>query len=173
MRNVLFLIIGLIAGALLTVVFYHPSSSFLFAPAIAVFSPGATDEVVAFIDSSRKTLDVEMYVFSSDELLDALKRARARGVSVRVILEKRVMSEQNVYMYEQLLLSGIDVYWASENYKLTHSKFMVADSSRLLVGSHNFSDSAMEYNREASVILEGPVVAEFVRVFEEDWELAA
>jgi len=139
-----------------------------------VFSPEEGYEIIGLIDSAKESIDIEMYVFTSDEIADALKRAHDRGVKIRLILEKRVATEENPKNYNELTAYGIEVKWASRNYKLTHAKFMIIDGKRILVGSHNFSNAAMNDNRETSVIIENvKTVSEFNDVFENDWEIAS
>ena len=137
-----------------------------------VFSPGAEGEVVAFIGSAKESVDVEMYVFTSDDVARALGEAAARGVRVRVIMEPRIEDSRKQKMFDTLLALGCDARWASFEYKLTHSKFVIVDGKRALVGSINFSESALNYNREAAVEVEGAIVAELVAVFNDDWENA-
>ena len=137
-----------------------------------VFSPGAEGEVVAFIGSAKESVDVEMYVFTSDDVARALGEAAARGVRVRVIMEPRIEDSRKQKMFDTLLALGCDARWASFEYKLTHSKFIVVDGKRALVGSINFSESALNYNRETALEVQGAVVAELVAVFEEDWKKA-
>ena len=111
-----------------------------------------------------------MYVFTSDELLIALKHAKERGVKVRIILEKRVMSDDNIATFQALKTYGIDVKWASKLFTLTHAKFLIIDGTTVIIGSHNFSDNALTSNREASVLIErSAAVDEFKHIFEQDW----
>lgn len=139
-----------------------------------VFSPEEGYEIIDLIDSAQESIDVEMYVFTSDEIADALKRAHDRGVKIKLILEKRVATEENPKNYNELIAYGLEVKWASKQYKLTHAKFMIVDGKRVLVGSHNFSNAAMNDNREASVIIENAkTISEFKDVFEKDWEIAS
>jgi len=137
-----------------------------------LFSPGAEGEVVSFIRSARESIDVEMYVFTSDTVARELGEAVKRGVRVRVIMEPRVEDSRKQRMFDTLSALGCEVRWASFEYKLTHSKFIIADGKRALVGSINFSESALNYNREADVVLEGAKVGELSSVFEEDWNKA-
>ncbi len=149
-------------------------STFISSSIEPVFSPDGAEQVLSFIDSAERTLDIEMYVFTSDEVAQALLRAHERGVRVRIILEKRVLSAENKKVFDALQSGGIDIAWATEEYKLTHAKFIIADGGRLFIGSHNFSNSALHGNREASVIIHTlSVVNEFRRIFEEDWLKAA
>ncbi|MFA6214542.1 MAG: phospholipase D-like domain-containing protein [Candidatus Micrarchaeia archaeon] len=138
-----------------------------------LFSPGAEEEVVSFIRSARETLDVEMYVFTSEEIARELGEAVKRGVRVRVIMEPRVQDSRKQRMFDTLIALGVQARWASFEYKLTHSKFMVADGTRALVGSINFSESALNYNREAAVEVEGGKVQELATIFETDWQKAS
>ncbi|MFH2106893.1 MAG: phospholipase D-like domain-containing protein [Candidatus Micrarchaeota archaeon] len=168
-NRLIFLVLGILIGFLA----YHSVSSFFPTSVVAVFSPGAQQTIVDLIDSAGQSAYVEMYVFSSDELISSLVSAKKRGVDVRVIMEKHVMSEENTRTFERLKSAGIEVRWASESFKLTHSKFIIIDKKTVLVGSHNWSRSALNFNREASVIISNlPLVSEFLKVFDSDWEIA-
>jgi cardiolipin synthase A/B len=138
-----------------------------------LFSPGAEGEVASFIRSAREGIDIEMYVFTSDDIARELGDAVKRGVRVRVIMEARVDDSRKQRMFDTLSALGCEVRWASFSYKLTHSKFIVVDGKRALVGSINFSESALNYNREAAVEVEGEKVKEVAAVFEEDWQKAS
>lgn len=137
-----------------------------------VFSPDAEGEVVSFLRSAEKSIDIEMYVFTSEGIIRELADAERRGVRVRVILEPRIEDSRKERVFALLSESGVEARWASFSYKLTHSKFVIVDGRRALVGSINFSQSALNLNREAAVAMEGEKVAELSAVFEEDWEKA-
>ncbi len=134
-----------------------------------VFSPDAEGEVVSFLRSAEKSIDIEMYVFTSENIIRELADAESRGVRVRVILEPRIEDSRKERVFALLSESGVETRWASFSYKLTHSKFVIVDGRRALVGSINFSQSALNLNREAAVSVEGENVAELSAVFEEDW----
>ncbi len=162
-------LLGVAAGI---IIYFLVSQLLSISPASiqTIFSPENGDEIISFIDSAKQSLDIEMYVFTSDEILKALKRASDRGVAIRIILEKRVINSDNQKNYNELKVYGINVKWASQEYALTHAKFMILDGKIVLVGSHNFSEHAMYKNREASVIIQAAnAVSDFKKVFEEDW----
>ena len=162
---------GLAVGIFLALVL----SQLFFAPVIvSVFSPDAGEEVIGLIDSAEESVDIEMYVFTSRDVVDALQRAKSRGVDVRIIIERSTISGSNREIYNELAAKGFNVRYASSSYKLTHSKFMIIDGKTVLVGSHNFSNSALYYNREASVIIKNhQAVSEFREAFDVDWKLAS
>lgn len=138
----------------------------------SVFSPGASIPIIREIGSANSTLDVMLYQFSLDDYEQALARAVARGVVVRIIFEPRV--DSNYKTAEYLTANGVSVRWASREYTNTHSKTMVVDGRRVLVGSINWSRNAAKTNRESGVIIDDARIAkEFLAVFEVDWAKAA
>jgi cardiolipin synthase A/B len=170
----LLLLLILVAILLFYIAFLPPAAcAGCNAKVALLFSPGAEEEVVSFIRSAEKTIDVEMYVFTSDDIANALSDAVKRGVRVRVIMEPRVEDSRKQKMFDTLAALGVEVRWASFEYKLTHSKFILVDGKRALVGSINFSESALNYNREAAVEMEGEAVKGLASVFDEDWQKAS
>lgn len=161
---------GLAAGVILLLLIQQ----FALQPQISpVFSPDGGERILSLIDGAHDTIDIEVYVFTSKDAMRALERAKARGVAIRIIIERNVMSGQNDATYRQLASQGFNVRYARSDVALTHSKFIIVDGKAVLVGSHNLSNAALYDNREASVIIRDiRTVAGFEGVFEEDWRLA-
>lgn len=165
MRKVVFYFIpGMLLGIVITFLLLASSQPHV----EAVFSPEDGNEILNLIDSAEESIYVEVYILSSETIVEKLIQAHQEGLEVKIILEKR-MGGKNQEYYEQLEGAGVSIKWASYDYKLTHTKILIIDKSIVFVGSHNFSDSALYANREASVILEGPIVQEFLALFYEDW----
>jgi len=159
-ERVAFFVLGCIAAVVLFQLFVAPT-------VIPVFSPQDGDKIIEFIDGAEESLDIEVYLFTSYDVYDAIVRAHERGVKIRILLEPDPMNNANDAMYTRLANEGISVkYYDGE---LMHSKFIIRDGKEVLVGSHNFSYSALNKNREASVIISGSAVREFIDVFGEDW----
>jgi len=161
---------GLAAGAMLILLIQQ----FVLQPSISpVFSPDGGERILSLIDGAQNSLDIEVYVFTSKDVIQALERAKARGVGIRIIIERNVMGGQNDATYRRLASEGFNIRYARTDVALTHSKFIIVDGKWVLVGSHNFSNSALYENREASVIIRDvATVASFEDVFEEDWRVA-
>jgi cardiolipin synthase len=159
---------GAFAGALL---FFLLSLLLFPAYSITVISsPGAEAEILSLIDSAQDSIYVDMYILTSEKVVDSLVAAHYRGVDVKVILEKRVSGGTNSLSYSRLSGAGAEVCWASEAYKLSHPKVIIVDGRKALVGSHNLSESALNYNREISLLVEGRVVSSLLGLFNSDWE---
>ena len=173
-RDYAIVLLLIIAAALLLYIAFLPSPpcAGCNAKIAFVFSPNAQPDVIAFIRSAEKTIDIEIYTFTSDDIIKELSDAQKRGVQVRVIMEPRVEDTRKQKVFDELSALGIDVRWASLEYKLTHSKFVIVDGKKALVGSINFSMSALTLNREAALEVEGAKVSEIIAVFETDWKKA-
>lgn len=140
----------------------------------AIFSPNSQDEIISLFNSASSSIDVQMYVFSNQEIARALANAASRGVKVRLILESRIEGvQENSDTLNYLSSQGVYAKWASLSYKLTHSKLAIVDGKYVLVGSINFSNSAVTKNREAAALLSCNENNEYAQAFEEDWQKAA
>ncbi|VVC03044.1 Cardiolipin synthase B [Candidatus Bilamarchaeum dharawalense] len=163
--------LGLVVGFLFCFILLN----FIVTPQInIIFSPEDGHEIIDLIDSAQESIDIEMYVFTSRDAIEALERAKNRGVDIRIIIERNVISGQNAEAYNELNAKGIQTRYASRVYELTHSKIIIIDGKKVLVGSHNLSNSALYKNREASVVLiDVPSVKIFIENYEKDWILAS
>jgi phosphatidylserine/phosphatidylglycerophosphate/cardiolipin synthase-like enzyme len=162
---------GMAAGALL----FFVLQPILMAPQITtIFSPDDGAKVIGLIDNAKETIDIEIYVFTSRDVVEALERAKSRGVQVRIIIERNVISDDNDAIFRELASKGFNIRYASSAYKLTHAKFIIVDGVAVLVGSHNLSNSALYKNREASVIIrDSAAVHDFMEAYATDWALAS
>lgn len=94
-------------------------------------------------------------------LLSALAAAHARGVEVRVGLDAGMMygskqrDSKNDAAAAWLAAHGITVVW-DETDCISHAKILIVDDHAALVGSHNWTRSALTTNREVSVVVTDP-----------------
>lgn len=153
------------SGFLLCLIF---ANVFLISP---VFSPENGEGIIGFINSAVFSVDAEVYALSSWDVAHALVNAKKRGVDARLIVDRSTADEKTTAMLQYLKNNGVEVRLA-DYYQRTHAKFIVVDGVRVLVGSHNFSNSALYYNREAATILNFLRFWDFSDVFENDWAKA-
>jgi len=101
-------------------------------------------------------------------LLDALlERARTLGEGFRMIL--RDIGDVRT-MLEVLEARGFDLATQVKVQKATHTKGIIVDSRRVLVGSHNWSGPGTTRNRDASLLFDDEEIARyFERAFLHDW----
>ena len=97
------------------------------------------------------------------QLAEELIRARRRGVEVSVLLEqdrggRDRLNDENRETADLLEQGGVRVRFDSPAVT-THVKAAVIDRRYVYLGSHNLTQSALEYNNELSVLIDSPAVA--------------
>lgn len=146
--------------------------------------------IVDFIDGARRTLDVAVQELESEPIARALIAARARGVTVRVVLEEDYLhvggqaiadpwmpggrNEANRTVHAALLRGGLHVR-SDYNGAIFHQKFIVrdldGDRAALLTGSTNFTPTGTHANLNHLIVIGGKRVAgEYAAEFEEIWD---
>jgi len=139
-------------------------------PIKVLFSPngGCQEAVVQGISQAQKTIDIAMYDLTTREISQELIKAKARGVQIRVFLDK---GEGNgKYSKGRYLMDkGIDVrFYAGTG--LMHNKFAVIDNRVLITGSFNWTTSAERKNQENLLIItDENVVKQYSQRFEILW----
>lgn len=119
----------------------------------AIFSPGGGIEsrIVEEIGAARKQIRVQMYIFTSKRIAEALCQAAKRGVSVEVILDKS--QEKATYgPWRTMRRDGVNVYFDSDH-ETANSKIVLIDDRVVITGSYNFTKAAEEKNAENVLIV--------------------
>ena len=142
----------------------------------------AQDVWPEMFDAARKTIDLEQFYVtpSTGEPLEAslaaLERAGARGVKIRVILEKKFEKNSVDGIARLKAIPGLDLRvleWSKVNGDgIIHAKFMIVDSTQAYVGSQNFDWRSMKHIHELGLRVEDAgVVKNTQNVFSHDWAL--
>lgn len=154
------------------------------------------DEMIAAIDAARRHVHVEFYIMALDDMtrpfFDALDRATARGVTVRLLFDH--LGTRGIPGYPDLKarLAASDIEWHLMMPLLpwkgrfrrpdlrNHRKLLVVDDVVGFTGSLNLTHPS--YNKPKNLAvgrewvelwmrLEGPVVATIDALFAADWAL--
>lgn len=142
--------------------------------------------LVTLIDNSKNTLDMAVYGFDGqDEIIDALRRAKARGVIIRGVVDDygskiyhdtpKIVNEFGLKtdVYVPIAQKQFDEAFTRSQSALMHNKFFVIDKKFVWTGSTNITNTCMTYNSNNSVVIYSPEIAniytqEFSQMFEED-----
>ncbi len=125
------------------------------------------------INSAQKSIRFKIYLFTRDDIKDALIAAAQRGVDVRAIVELNVSggSATNVDMYNAMKNSGVKWQWASYDFRFTHEKSIIIDDQVGLIMTYNSTASGFNSNRGYGVIdRRADDIAEMIKVYEADWQ---
>jgi phosphatidylserine/phosphatidylglycerophosphate/cardiolipin synthase-like enzyme len=134
--------------------------------------------VVTLIDGARSEVAASQFTFSVREIEEALLRAQARGVEVRLAIDAG--QDRDGSLSRRLLEAGLDVRFVvgrpddGRGYNgLLHAKFMLVDDSTLLIGSNNWSSTGTTINEENTIVLasvpEDPILEAHRCYFERIW----
>jgi len=144
------------------------------------------------IDSARRSIALASYIFDNDPtgrlFADALGRAVARGVQVRVLIDgigstysfppiTRRLASLGVEA-ARFLPTSVPIYFPYANLR-NHRKIMVVDGRIGFTGGLNIRDGCWLAHhprhpvRDMHFRVQGPLVAHLLEVFVEDWLFAA
>lgn len=104
------------------------------------------------------------------KLVYDLIHAHKRGVTVTVIFDQNIMfwekgkkgkkiERKSHEAYELLIKNGVPVYYDSDDC-VTHSKIVIIDDYITILGSTNWTFSALKKNHETSVLIKSRSVAD-------------
>jgi len=147
--------------------------------------------MLAAIDAATRSIALSSYIFANDKIgvqfADALTRAHARGVIVRVLIDAvgarysltpltRVLQKRAVPVARFLPLSVL--HWPFFNMR-NHRKLLVTDGCVGFIGGINIRDDNVRAPDDAKVRshhihdlharVTGPVVAQIMQTLAEDW----
>src|SRR5262249_12707561 len=78
--------------------------------------------IYSLLSSPRRTLDLTMYELDDPTVEQILASDAARGVRVRVILDRRLEQQRNEAAYDYLTNRHVQVTWSSSRFFATHQK---------------------------------------------------
>ena len=108
------------------------------------------------INSAQKEIDLIAFLpVYDDNMGDALRRAKERGVYIKVVVSTEARSFAGVtYMLPDLLEIADEVYLTSDDKEpLLHEKLMIVDDMYTVIGSVNFNYRSMGLSNEIALVL--------------------
>lgn len=130
--------------------------------------------VYRLIAAAQRSIDVTMYELADPVAEQSLEQAAARGVVVRVVLDKNREQAANQPAYDDLKRHGVQVAWASARFPATHQKSIVIDHSVAAVMSLNLTSRYYGDTRDFALLdsQTGDVEA-IERIFDADFRHAS
>jgi putative cardiolipin synthase len=124
-----------------------------------------TRVLIGLVDSAKVSIDIEnAYFMPTNRWWRAIKRAKKRGVKVRVLTNSAYTSDvplvQSVYAYKRgkYCRAGLEL-WEYNGPKMLHTKAMTIDGQVAVNGSYNLDTKSENYNTEVIAYVRDPRVA--------------
>jgi phosphatidylserine/phosphatidylglycerophosphate/cardiolipin synthase-like enzyme len=144
------------------------------------FSPdeGAEGLVVKVIDSARNSIRMLAYNFTSRPVVEALIRARRRGVDVILVADEKANTSEDRSGKARAALSALAEAGGNVRligvYAIAHDKQITVDASTVETGSFNFSAAAAHQNSENVMVnWNNPPLAEvYLKHFDRNYHQA-
>lgn len=125
----------------------------LIASVVVFLSPrgGCEAAVVKEISKAKTSVWIEAYSFTSVPIITATIAAKARGVDIRVTLDKSWPTESPL-AEAKLLAAGVPVLIDSQH-AIAHAKVIIIDAREFFAGSFNFTAQAEHSNHEVLLLV--------------------
>ena len=129
--------------------------------------------VIGLLDNAQESIVISMYILrpgtdprhTINRLMKDLEEALERGVSVTIYLNTRIDETSRSISgvgegepFDTLRQKGAQIYLTNPRYML-HDKMLIVDSRFVVIGSTNWSISALTDNFESSVLIDSPPLA--------------
>lgn len=133
-------------------------------------------ELVRLLDQSQTSIDLALFRFDSRPLAQAVSRAHARGVRIRLILDGHAESQRHPNGQGPLLAAAEVRHLEGRRggaHGVMHNKFALFDGARAVTGSYNWTPGA-EYSNYENMLLtdEAEAVRSYTAEFERLWARA-
>lgn len=137
------------------------------------FSPkrDCAKKLAGFIDQSKATLDIAVYDINEPAIVQAINSAKARGVQVRIAVDKRQSMGPHSKVKE-LIQAKLAVKYGVQS-GIMHNKFVIVDHAEIETGSFNYTNHADKGNHENQLyVSDKSIVDSYQREFEDIWSSA-
>ncbi len=150
-------------------------------PSLSLLIAGSYESyVLKLLSSANSSVYVMMFVAKyypgihgnpANELLNALCRDAARGIDVRVLLDYTSYREyRSAIQYLEHCGVKVRVWRECGSLWKLHAKVVIVDGRYVVLGSHNWTYSALAHNIEVSVAIRSRAIAsELTSLFQRLW----
>ncbi len=154
----------------ISILAFLSASGAIYAKTEVLFSPKGSikDAIIKNILSSKDTIDVTAFTFTSGDIAEALYQAKERGVEIRVIIDQA----QDAKLYpviEFLKQEQFDLQFLKGNVGGSmNNAFAIFDDKLLITGSYTWTEYSEKFNYENAIFIDEPDV---VKKYKSEFEL--
>ena len=127
--------------------------------------------IIAAIDKCKASIDLAIFDLTSQDIGEALERAKKRGVKIRIIADSRQAKGAHSVI-QSLIDEGFNIEIKhGKGRGIMHNKFAIFDKIMLVTGSYNWTDSAEHYNYENAIFLsDANTLEQYQKEFDKIWK---
>jgi cardiolipin synthase A/B len=114
--------------------------------------PKALTEIENKIDAASSSIFIAMFTLTQTDLIDALIRAKERGVNVKLAIDRYTARGASKKAVQKLTSAGIEIF-LSAGLPLLHHKWAYIDNQELILGSTNWTEAAFRKNDDVLLFL--------------------
>lgn len=114
--------------------------------------PNALSEIEHKIDTAHSSIFIAMFTLTQTDLIDALIRAKARGIDVKLAIDRYTARGASKKAVEKLSSAGVEIF-LSAGLPLLHHKWAYIDQEELILGSTNWTEAAFRKNDDVLLFL--------------------
>ncbi|MFA6237852.1 MAG: phosphatidylserine/phosphatidylglycerophosphate/cardiolipin synthase family protein [Bacteriovorax sp.] len=194
LRNIIIAVIVLMTTFSNGKVFAESHSSTIFSSRsrheIKILTHGLASlkERLMMIESAKKSVDAEYFIFNADEsgklIIDAMIKKSKVGVRVRLVLDSMFGKRQiNTHIIKHLKDQGVEVRYFNDmalvkgfnNKFRNHRKSLIIDGEMALVGGRNVGNEYFDMGKKFSffdrdLVVNGEIVTDIELSFNELWD---
>ena len=147
---------------------FIPQNNVLFLPDDAYYG-----NITWYLDQANRSVYVVMYVVKYDAsqyndpvnvILRKLVDLHKRGVDVKVVVDDETKNSYPATI-NYLVGNGVPVRLDESQGRTTHCKVVVIDDQYVFIGSHNWTESALKYNHETTLLVNSSELASQVEKY--------
>lgn len=125
---------------------------------IKFYDDNIEEEILRNLKVAKKDICIAMAWFSSQAIIDELRKLKLNGVSIKMI----ICEDKNNNKLKQLIPFNRLKVIKKKGRNLMHNKYCIIDSKVVIDGSYNWSDNARK-NIEHIIIVNNEQVAEMYK----------
>lgn len=128
------------------------------------------------IASAAESIELEMFQFANETLIEALEAKTRDGVKVRLLISP-IPGRFQRKVLGRLSRAGAEVAFypigrlGGNFYRIDHAKLLIVDARRAVMGGSNWKPDPAR-NHDFNLDLEGGIVGRLRALFEDSWALA-
>ena len=133
-------------------------------------NPNSEKNLIKHLLSATKTLIICVFALTNDNMANAIRQCKAKGVDIRLIFDDEMMRQPGSDV-RALHDEGYPVRVDLDPKAHMHNKFVVIDDKVVITGSYNWTKQASTKNHENIVIFEDTEIADmYTKEFNRLWD---